>query len=115
MRQPCVHADQPSTHQPAACVPQPGIETQHGLAWPGMWLITLDQNRLAKTYRTHQYPSSLCDGSCAGAQDMQWVDTLDFFWDSLPDGDKVRDLRANQQLGIRAFSCAGFYASTAEL
>lgn len=25
----------------------------------------------------------------AGAQDMQWVDTLDFVWDSLPDGDKV--------------------------
>jgi hypothetical protein len=21
---------------------------------------------------------------------MQWIDTLDFFWDSLPDGDKVR-------------------------
>lgn len=20
---------------------------------------------------------------------MQWIDTLDFFWDSLPDGDKV--------------------------
>jgi hypothetical protein len=20
---------------------------------------------------------------------MQWIDTLEFFWDSLPDGDKV--------------------------
>ncbi len=32
-----------------------------------------------------------CSGvAVAGAQDMQWVDTLNFFWDSLPDGDKVR-------------------------
>lgn len=25
----------------------------------------------------------------AGSQDLPWLDTLKFFWDSLPDADKV--------------------------
>lgn len=28
----------------------------------------------------------------AGADDLPWLDTLNFFWDSLPDADKVKSL-----------------------
>lgn len=36
----------------------------------------------------------------AGAQDMQWIDTLDFFWDSLPDGDQVCGCVGELSLGL---------------
>lgn len=28
--------------------------------------------------------------ACSGADDLPWLDTLNFMWDSLPDADKVR-------------------------
>jgi hypothetical protein len=31
----------------------------------------------------------MLERACCSAADMAWLDTLDFFWDSLPDADKV--------------------------
>jgi hypothetical protein len=28
--------------------------------------------------------------ACSGGDDLPWLDTLNFMWDSLPDADKVR-------------------------
>ena len=58
-------------------------------------LCTLAKNNTCTCSQTYSRP--WCDavyvgvyvGVWPGAEDMQWVDTLDFFWDSLPDGDKV--------------------------
>jgi hypothetical protein len=43
--------------------------------------------------------------ACSGADDLPWLDTLNFMWDSLPDAHKVR-AAADSAIAVAAVAAA---------